>query len=350
MKINAVLFITVIALFFTTVADEANAKFAGKNLVLVHGLKVDDFKNRPTDSQLPGLANSYWAEYWGSRAEAKLYWPATERVTGRIKDLIRTQIKDLEQRGVCAAGCVFLTHSAGDLVTRDALTRLGQWGVDPKRFRVLLTLDFGGAGGGSELADLAINLSDGGGLFNSIQRQAVKLFTGIDPAPGTLGTVYDLRPATARSIGRTNTGTPRLRFVGTGAAYLGVTRPFVRGNDDGVVGVHSTCGAISAGNYDSCSRSVRDNGVLRSTNGPSSFLPNHYPVLMGSKTDHFEMITNKRTGNYTTVVNGQNIGGVNVDFSTQTKRKWWAGFRKVRQVRDGDRKSMSANVYDTLSQ
>lgn len=346
MKVKAILFIATLALFLSA---ESHAKFAGKNLVLVHGLKIDDFKNRPTDSQLPELAESYWSEYWGSRAEAKLYWPATERITGRVKDLIRTQIKDLERRGVCAAGCVFLTHSAGDLVTRDALTRLGQWGVDPKRFRVLVTLDFGGAGGGSELADLAINLSDGGGVFNAIQRQAVKLFTGIDPAPGTLGTVYDLRPATARSIGRTNTGTPRLRFVGTGAAYLGVTRPFVRGNDDGVVGVHSTCGASSAGSYDSCSRSVRDNGVLRSTDGPRTFMTNHYPVLMGSKTDHFEMITNKRTGNYTTVTNGRNIGGVNLDFSTRTKRKWWAGFRKVRQVRDGDRKSMSANVYDTLS-
>ncbi len=345
MKIKAMLLIAVIA---SVLATDSYAKFAGKNLVLVHGLKLNDFKDRPSDAELPGLANSYWAEYWGSRAEAKLYWPATERITGRVKDLIRNQIEDLERRGVCAEGCVFITHSAGDLVTRDALTRLSQWGIDPAKFRVLVTLDFAGAGGGSELADLAINLSDGGGIFNVLQREAVKLFTGIDPAPGTLGTVYDLRPATARNIGRTKVGVPRLRFVGTGAAYLGVTKPFVKGNDDGVVGVHSTCGALSANSYDSCSRDVRDNGVLRSTSGPSHFMHNHYPVLMGSKADHFEVITNKKTGNYTTVVNGRNIGGINLDFATRTKRKWWAGFKKVRQVKDGDRKSMSANVYDTL--
>lgn len=348
MNIKALLSIAVlIAIAITPI--ESHAKFAGKNLVLVHGLKVDDFKNRPTDAQLPGLAESYWSDYWGGRAEAKLYWPATERITGRVKDLIRAQIKDLEARGTCASGCVFLTHSAGDLVTRDALTRLGQWGVNPSRFKVLATLDLAGAGGGSELADLAINVSDGGGIFSSIQRQIVKLFTGINPTRGTLGTVYDLRPSNARSIARTNTGTPRLRFVGTGAAYLGVSRPFVKGNDDGVVGVHSTCGASSARSYDSCSTSVRDNGVLRSTSGPTSFMSNHYPILMGSGTDHFEIITNKRTGNYTTVINGRTIGGIRLDFSTKTKRKWWALWRKVRQIKDGDRKSMSANVYDTLN-
>ncbi|GAA6138520.1 hypothetical protein NBRC116583_22670 [Arenicella sp. 4NH20-0111] len=343
------LLITLTLVSLTTISFQSNAKFAGKNLILVHGLKVDDFKNRPTDAQLPGLAESYWSEYWGNRAEAKLYWPATARITGRVKDLIRAQIKDLEARGTCAAGCVFLTHSAGDLVTRDALTRLRQWGVDPNRFKVLATLDLAGAGGGSELANLAINVSDGGGIISSIQRRIVKLFTGINPSRGTLGTVYDLRPSNARSIGRTNTGTPRLRFVGTGAAYLGVSRPFVKGNDDGVVGVHSTCGASSARSYDSCSRSVRDNGVLRSTSGPSSFMSNHYPILMGSSTDHFEIITNKRTGNYTTVTNGRTLGGIRLDFSTKTKRKWWALWRKVRQVKNGDRKSMSANIYDTLN-
>jgi len=329
---------------------QAQAKFGGKNLVLVHGLKVDDFKNNPTDSELPGLADAYWAEFWGSRAEAKLYWPATERITGRVKDLIRAQIKDLEQRGTCKDGCVFVTHSAGDLVTRHALSSLGQWQVDPQKFRVLVTLDFAGAGGGSELADVAVSISEGSGLVNTVQKAAVEAFLGIEPTRGSLGTVYDLRPAVARSIARQNTGVPRLRFAGSGTAYLGITKPFVRGTDDSVVGYHSTCGALSISSYDSCSRSVRDNGVLRSSNGPTSFMLNHYPVLMGDKADHFDVITNKRTGNYTTVVNNQTFGGLRVDFTTTTKRKWWALWRKVRQVKDGDRKSMSANVYDTLNQ
>ncbi len=339
----------VVAIALLLIGLNAQAKFNGKNLVLVHGLKVDDFKNNPSDSQLPGLAQEYWSEYWGSRAEATLYWPATERITGRVKDLIRTQIKDLERSRLCQDGCVFVTHSAGDLVTRHALSSLGQWQVDPSKFRVLVTLDFAGAGGGSELADVAVNISEGSGIINAAQRAAIKAFLGVDPSPGKLGTVYDLRPAVARNIARQNTGVPRLRFVGSGTAYLGITKLFVRGTDDSVVGYHSTCGARYAASYESCSRSVRDSGVLRSSNGPSSFMANHYPVLMGDKADHFDVITNQRTGNYTTVVNDQIFGGVRVDFSTTTKRKWWALWRKVRQVKDGDRKSMSANVYDTMN-
>lgn len=344
MKLRILIFVSLVMF-----AINAQAKLNGKNVVLVHGLKVDDFKNNPSDDELPGLAVDYWSEYWGSRAEATLYWPATERITGRVKDLIRTQIEELEESRLCQDGCVFVTHSAGDLVTRHALTSLGQWQIDPSKFKVLVTLDFAGAGGGSELADIAVNISEGSGIINAAQRAAIDAFLGIDPSPGSLGTVYDLRPAVARNIGTQNTAVPRLRFVGSGSAYLGLTKPFVRGNDDSVVGYHSACGARFASSYESCSRSVRDNGVLRSSDGPSSFMSNHYPILMGEKADHFEVITNKRTGNYTTVINDQNIGGLQVDFATETKRKWWALWRKVRQVKDGDRKSMSANVYDTLS-
>jgi len=342
-------FKVVIALALFLCGFNAHAKLNGKNVVLVHGLKVDDFKDRPTDAQLPGLAEQYWAEYWGARAEAKLYWPATERITGRVKDLIRAQIKNLEQRRLCKDGCIFVTHSAGDLVTRHALASLGQWQVDRNNFKVLLTLDFAGAGGGSELADLAVNISEGNGIINAVQRAAIRAFLGVDPSPGSLGVVYDLRPAAARSIAPQNTGVPRLRFAGSGTAYLGATKPFIRGKDDSVVAYHSTCGALYVSSYDSCSRSVRDNGVLRSTDGPTAFMANHYPVLMGDKANHFDVITNNRTGNYTTVFNDQTIGGLRVDFTTKTKRRWWALWRKVRQVRDGDRKSMSANVFDTLN-
>lgn len=339
----------VLILSVALVSFSAQATIAGKNVVLVHGLKVDDLKNNPTDAQLPGLADEYWSDYWGSRAEAKLYWPSTERVTGRIKDLIRTQVKALEANRTCAAGCVFVTHSAGDLVTRDLLTRLGQWGVNSNDFKVLAVLDIAGAGGGSELADLAVNVAEGSGAINSIQKAAVQAFAGIDVTPSNLGVLKDLRPSGARSIATQNTGVPRLRFVGSGSAYLGITKPFLPGADDSVVSYHSSCGSTRRASYDSCSASVRDNGVLRSTSAPSSLLFNHYPVLMGASADHFDVITNNRTGNYATVENDRTLGGVSLDFATTTARKWWAGFRKVRLVRDGDRKSMSANIYDTLN-
>jgi len=336
-----------IALF--SFSMNANATIAGKNVVLVHGLMVGDFSNNPTDEELPGLADDYWNEYWGSRAEAKLYWPSTGRITGRIKDLIRTQIKTLEANRTCADGCVFVTHSTGDLVTRDLLTRLGQWQVNQNNFRVLAVLDFAGAGVGSELADLATNIAEGNGVFNGAQRAAIRAFVGVDLTPDNLGVLRDLRPSAARAIATQNVSLPRLRFVGGGTAFVGLTKAFLPGESDSVVSFHSACGSTRKDSYNSCSASVRDNGVIRSSDAPPSLLFNHFPVLMGEGTDHFEVISNERSGDYTTVVNDTTLGGLSLDFVTRTSRKWWAGFRRVRLVQDGDRKSMSANVYDTLN-
>lgn len=326
----------------------AQAKLNGKNVVLVHGFQPSDLANRPDANQQKINGSNYWQEYWRSRAEETIYWPSTERISGQIKDTVRTQIKDLEANRTCAAGCVFVTHSTGDLVLRDALTRLGQWGVNSANFKVIAVLDFAGAGGGTELADVAVNVANGSGIINSVQKAAVDLFMGFTPTPSTIGVLHDLRPAAARNIARSNNAVPRLRFVGEGTEYLGATKAFIKGSDDSVVPMHSACGASSNSAYDSCSRSVRVNGQVRSANGPSSLFYNHYAVLMGESTAHSEAISNDRSGDFTTVTNNT-TKGVNIDFSTQTGYTWWSWWYKVRVVRNGSNKSMSANVYDTLN-
>ncbi len=340
-----IIMVVLMSLLFSV---SAVAKLNGKNVVLVHGFQQDDLKNRPNSSAQQSNANNYWSAYWGNRAERTLYWPSHERVTGKIKDTIRDQIKSLESSRTCSNGCVFVTHSTGDLVLRDALTRLGQWGVNQNNFKVIAVLDFAGAGGGTELADVAVNIAQGSGVVNAVQKAAIRTFLGFDPTPSTVGVLNDLRPANARNISRNNNPVPRLRFVGEGTEFLGVTKPFMKGKSDSVVPMHSACGASSSSAYDSCSRSVRVNGQLRSTNGPSSLFFNHYAVLMGESTAHSEAISNARSGDFTTVTNNT-TKGVKVDFSTKTERKWWSWFYKVRLVRNGSSKSMSANVYDTLN-
>lgn len=322
------------------------AKLNGKNVVLVHGLQTTHLKGAPNDAGLQRDANEYWQKFWGSRAEAILYWSANERVAGGIKDDMRAQIKRLETQGTCRAGCVFITHSTGDLVLRDALKRLNQWGVNPNNFKVIASLDFAGAGGGSELASLAVNIAEGGGIINSIARSAVDLALGFKPRPGNLGVLYDLRPPSARTIATSNATTPRLRFAGTGSEFLRITKAFIPGKDDAVVGLHSSCGARTIGSYDSCDRNVRADGSLKRADAPSSLYFNHFPVLMGSKTDHFEAISNDRSGYMTTVVNNV-TRGVRLDFDAYTKRRFLRS--KVRRVRNSDRKSMSATVFDTLN-
>ena len=328
----------------------AEAKLAGKKVVLVHGFQPAQLLNIPTVNQQISDANSYWSQYWGSRAEAKIYWSSAERVTGGIKDSVKSQLQSLAAQGTCANGCVFVTHSTGDLVLRYALSKLGQWGISSSQFKVLAVLDFAGAGGGTELADIAVSISQGSGIINSVQKAAIDLFLGFDfDADDGVGVLNDLRPGTARATAVNNNSMPRLRFVGAGWQYAGATKPFISGSDDSVVPLHSACGASYNGSYDSCSSSVTTEGVLKSVSAaPSSLWFNHYPVLMGDDTDHSQAISNSTSGDFTTVVNNTTLG-VNLDFQTTTSRKWWAFWKKVRTVKNGSYYSMSANVFNTLN-
>ena len=329
----------------------AEAKLAGKNVVLVHGFQPSDLLNPPTTTNDEiNKANAYWNAYWGSRAEAILYWNSNQRISGGIKDSIKSQLQALAAQGTCSNGCVFVTHSTGDLVLRYALTKLGQWGISSSQLRATTVLDFAGAGGGSELADIIVSVAQGSGIINSVQKAAIDLFLGFSfDADDNVGVLNDLRPSTARATAVSNNNIPRLRFVGTGWEYLGATKPFLPGADDSVVSLHSSCGSSSKASYDSCSKSISTQGVIKSiSKAPSNFWFNHFPILMGDDTNHSETVSNSRSGDFTTVVNNVYLG-VNVDFNTTTSRKWWAWWKKVRTVRNGSSYSMSANVYNTLN-
>jgi hypothetical protein len=338
-----------IVLSLLLVSISAQAKLAGKNVVLVHGLNPLDILERPAQSLLQARADNYWDEYWITKADANLYWSGAERITGGIKDDMQDQFQALAASGTCQAGCVFVTHSTGDLVLRYALSKLGQWGISSNQVKVLAVLDFAGAGGGTELADIAVSVSQGFGLINAAQQAAINSVFGLSADEKLLGVLFDLRPATARSTATANNSVPRLRFVGAGSEFFGISKPFILGTDDAVVPMHSACGARSKGSYDSCSRSVRNNGVISYVSkAPSSLLYNHYAVLMGEYTNHFDVISNDTSGDFTTITNNTNRG-VNIDFATKTGRKWWSWGKKVRLVKNGNRKSMSANVFDTLN-
>ncbi len=348
MKTTIRTFLACLALL--SMATVTQAKLAGKNVVLVHGFRATDLRDHPGTSQLKSLANQYWQAYWGARAEAVIYWSSDQRVSGVIKDQVKAQFKALESAGTCASGCVIVTHSTGDLVTRYALSKLGQWGISTSRFRILAVLDFAGAGGGTEIADTAVAVSEGSGWVNSAMKAAVNTFMGFTPTKGQMGVLYDLQPANARNLATGSDSYPRLRFAGTGWQYAGVTKPFISGADDSVVPLHSACGAASQGSYDSCSKSVQPNGVITSVSkAPGSLWYNHYAVLMGEKTNHGDAISNTTGNELTTVSNNFSRNGITVDFATTTSTKWWSWGKQVRWVKNGSSYSMSANVYNTLN-
>ncbi len=328
----------------------ASATIAGRNVILVHGFISEHLNTRPSLAQQKADAPNYWLDFWAQRSEGFIVYPSHERVQGVIKDQVRRQFLELQNRGTCANGCVFVTHSTGDLVLRDALTRFGQWGINRNRVRVLSVIDLAGAGGGTGLADLAVSTAATRGPITGVVRAIAGGVLGTNFVPERLGVLNDLRVATARSIAQQNNSVPRLRVAGAGDQFLRITKGFIRGFDDSVVGMHSACGARRASNAESCSSSIRSNGQLASATGPGSLLHNHFPILMGDRADHSEMLTNDRFGgNLTTVVNNRTIGGLNVDFRTDTSRRFWSWFTRVREVSDSDRKSVSANIFDTLN-
>jgi len=341
------LFLILAALLLST---QAEAKLAGKNVILVHGFQSGDLSAQPNASQSQANSVQYWRDFWNARAEGHLAWSSAQRVAGGIKDSIRSQIQAFDQSGLCAQGCVFVTHSTGDLVLRDALRRLGQWGINSNRFRVLAVLDLAGAGGGTGLADFAVNTANSNAPLSGLTRRIGSLALGIDFTESNLGVLNDLRVSAARNIATQNNVYPRLRFVGGGTQFAGITKGFLQGADDSVVALHSSCGARFADDDDSCSNSIRINGQIRSADGPSSLYFNHFPIIMGERVDHEEARNNSRPGGQlTTVVNNRSFGGINVDFSTTTGRKWWSWFRDVREVRNGTRQSFSATIFNTLN-
>ncbi|MDT0593773.1 hypothetical protein [Glaciecola petra] len=353
MKIKTIsrqLLIALLCIFSAT----SYAELAGKPVILVHGFDSEDLSN-PTnsDSVLLRRSEDYFNDFWTSRADRHFYWSSSERVSGKIKNQMRRHFQEIEESGLCQEGCVFVTHSTGDLVLRDAISRLGQWDINPNRVKILTVLDMAGAGGGTELADLALVVSYGTFILPLPVTAAVSLYIGFIPTPNNLGVLHDLRPSNARDIAQQAQAIPRLRFVGTGE---GAGDGFLRGLGDGVVPLHSACGASSQQTIYSCASELTNYGViLTNTNapdiGPSGFLFNHFPVLMGERVDHSQVINADRVGGfYVPVVNNVDINGFDVNFNEAVNVFDFSQGLGVRYLVNSDEKPMSQHVFDTLNQ
>lgn len=336
-----------------TLAASASAQIGGKNVVLVHGFQAGDLSSPPgTGTEISRRGAAYWSAFWGGRAEARIDWPSDGRIEGAIAQRAFDELLRISRAGTCNAGCVFVTHSTGDLVTRHLLANQARWlsnaGAQP--IPVLAVIDMAGAGGGTELADLALQVANGGGLLNLALKAAVKAFTGIDPQPGKLGVVNDLVTTKARTLSTSPNSVPRLRMAGGGVDMLGITKPFIRGADDSVVPVHSSCGASSAGTWDSCVSSIGLDGKLSSQSAPSSRYYMHYPVVMSAGANHGDFINNNTGHEMTVAFNNFTVNGVTFDFATdKVKRGWWIFANDFLLIRNSASNSVSNMVFQTLN-
>jgi hypothetical protein len=320
-------------------------------IVLDHGFQPGQLFSQP---DVTGDGESYWSGYWNSRADVRIDWPSTERVQEKIAtDYVWPKLVEMSQAGTCNSGCVFVTHSTGDLVTRYIIENQATWlqnaGYQP--LNIIATYDIAGAGGGSELADVAVSVAQGTEAWTILTEAALEAFLGGD-LTDNLGVLYDLKVNNARQLAPSpDARIPRLRFVGDASEYLGVTSPFIQGNDDGVVGTHSACGGNRQGNYGSCSRNVALNGKIESQgDAVSGFMSYHYPMLMGSDYSHGGLLENSRKGMITAVYSGIyfNDGSV-FNFNTYTQESgWWWWRSNYLYVENSGSTSMSKIIYDNL--
>ena len=340
------------SLVLTGLAASSQAQLAGHNVILVHGFQPDNVLNQPASSnEIVQNGQDYWSDYWNSRAEARLDWDSSERIEGATAERLYNDAVNLSLSGLCNDGCVLVTHSTGDLVARYFLENQADWlaanGYTP--LNILTSLDFAGAGGGTEIADTVVSIVTSNNAASSLAVTAVEwLMGGTLESDQDLGVLYDLQPAAARNLATSPSSVPRLRFAGAGNAYFGITGGFITGTDDGVVPTHSSCGAVDPKAYDSCSKNVEFNGKIKNgnANAPSALFTNHFAVLMGDKTHHNGTIGDQTGVQLTYVDNNFNAGGINVDFSTKYYDGWFADYLYVTNSKGS---TMSEKVYETLN-
>jgi len=336
----------------------ASAQLAGKNVIAIHGFQPGNlFSGTQTEQQIIQNGESYWSDFWLQHADARIDWDSNERIEGKTAERIYDKITELSRAGFCNDGCVIVTHSTGDLVARYMLENQTHWldaqGLEP--LKILTVLDFAGAGGGTELADIAIQAANNDAWYMWPLKEASEAFLGFELNANNMGVLHNLQPSVARTTATSVSGVPRLRLVGAGSEYGGVTKPFITGSDDSVVPLHSACGASDNGSYDSCLSNLAMDGKVESQSAPSNFFPNHFPLVMAEGAGHGATISNA-TGNEMTASTSQyssNGLDVNLMLNSREEKAWWqlwGSGDKYTTIKDSKQYSMSAVVYNSISQ
>lgn len=333
-----------------------SAAISGYPVVLVQGFQPAQLKSKPDAVAVEQDGAAYWQSFWNAKADLRLDWPSHERIAGKIAtDYLWPKLQQMSRHGTCQPGCILVSHSTGDLVTRYLIDNQALWlqnaGLQP--LNIVATFDFAGAGGGVELADLAANVATGSSVIDAALRAAISLWLGESPTLDKLGVLNDLRVNSARQLAAMpDSRVPRLRFAGAASGFYGLTSPFLPGKDDGVVAAHSCCGAAIAVAFESCSAAVSFDGKLSSNHAVSQFMPYHYPLLMSADYHHSNLINAERQGLVTAANKQKNyLDGRELKFTTYDEsRGWWVFKAQYRLVSGSERYSMSDLLYRTAEQ
>lgn len=347
-------------------ATTVNAQLAGKNVLLIHGFKTEHILNPPSDEGLAdGLAS--WADFEPTLIDPAttriLYWPSHYRLSGAggIAALIASELTPILESGFCDDQCIVITHSTGDLVARYILAnKLSLLGSSlASRFKVAAVIDLAGAGGGTELANLAVDVIEGVDIGTDTLAVLLE-FAGSNFEPGMdPGILINLQPSVARNTAVNSiSAIPRLRVASSGSGTFGfVTHAIIKGQDDSVVPLHSTCGAFDDGAYDSCVQDLSMDGRITSiSNAPSlsQLYDYHYPIILSASVSHSDMHKNKTGHDMTFALSGadhynsSHVKSIDVAVEYETSRVWWDWFREYRFITDAKVKTMGRVIVDSF--
>lgn len=351
----------------------AQAKLNGINVVFIHGFQPDHLETRPSYEQsqyehdeqgnvlldpvtgYPVPVNRGLGDILGPLVDARLNWRAHNRIEkdgGLIaQDLFNRAMEYQIQQQICEEACILITESAGDLVGRHFIENQEAWfqaaSVPP--FNIVATIDFVGAGGGTELADFGVFFGQDFPITPIIGDVITSVAVGWQDFSEDGGVVEDLATSVARNIATDyhNHGMPRFRISVNGAILddiiivgtvvdeaLGL---LMRGANDGVVPAHSTCGVQKAEVLESCSNDINYSGLYGKYEGPgssklfglfrkSNLLPNFYPLIQSDNYSHLSS-SGAYAGTSSPVRNNFTAGGINIAMDTYQQQN--SGLRRL---------------------
>lgn len=370
-------------------------QIAGKNILLIQGYWPTHIAADPGDN---GKEDGY--RYWGTSElynggngivrhgdgsinqtadpHARiLYYDSGKHLTGpgNNGELVANQLQEIfaDTPNFCVDGCVLVLHSTGDIVMR--------YVMDPQNASLLgdyannLNIDaviaMAGAGGGTDLANIGVDLFNGINYGSTIAN-AISDWIGADiTLPSTrIGMTYELQPEIARGLSASGTSNsiPNLRIAGTGDELFGlVTHPLITGGDDSVVPLHSACGSNREESIDSCVSDLAVDGRVKYVSKhPSGYYDYHYPIIMSENTPHNNMPQSINIWSFQNLlvlpwfVDGhpmtfalsnanqyENSGNASIDVDVEYHHHW-SWFKKYRYITNASRKSMSEVILDSF--
>ncbi|VUD66036.1 hypothetical protein TDB9533_03488 [Thalassocella blandensis] len=368
MKRHFFLTITIkITLSFLLFSTTAEAKLAGKNLLLVHGFQLEHLLSAPTDNGKADAEN-YWRNFEPATKNPEstriLHWPSHLRIEGQhgIAALLSEQLTTILSSGFCDNQCIIVTHSTGDLVTRYMLAnKYSLLGPElAEKLKVAAVIDMAGAGGGTEIASVILDVINGINQ-SSTMVEIVKFISGVDlSAATTTGIVTDLQPNIARNLALNHMDAiPHLRIASTGNEdYFGfLSDMFIKGGDDSVVPLHSTCGAVFANSYSSCVKDLAMDGKVQHVNDAphsSELYDYHYPIILSDALAHTDMNKDIRGNSMTFALEGasryedQNANALALLPEYEVVTFWWDWFNEYRLITGAQNKSVGRVIIDTF--